>query len=511
MTKVQRNLIANPPEGLMLWCTDCSRSNGSEINIWITDSWTGLLNTTLPESTILLGNTDGKATAVSLSGDVTLNTIGESAIGASKVVSAMIQDGTILAADIANNAVVTTTILDANVSYSKIQNLNTNTILGRTTQGVGSVEEIATTGSGKVVLSNSPTLTGLAKAATASPLTNTEQIATTAFVLANSNQYYSINSATELTTRASSDEVIPGMAIALELGGTYSVTFNAQYAIDPSDRTSQVATDMLAAYNTLMSLATNYTIPSAIPLTTFTPGVYTVAAAGTVAAGVEITLSGNGVYVFRFGAALSMGANVTIRLTNGATASNIFWIAEGAIAIGVNSNIKGSLISNSGAVDLAAGCLIEGKLLAMKTGAISISSSQVINTVNASVTNWGLASSFVIFSSGGSISNAGSSNVSGDIGTRDGSITTPSFSTATVSGNYYTSLIGNALASFSLYQNGALIANSTRTRSSTNSTVDVTLQAIATVASGQNIDVRWNCDSGKITLKNRILTIINVR
>jgi Ice-binding-like len=510
MTKVQRDLINNPPEGLMLWCTDCSISNGSEIMIWVKDSWTGLLISNLPESNILLGNASGKATAVTLSGDITLNNIGLSSIGASKVVSSMINDGTIVTADIANDAVVTNKILDTNVSYAKIQNVTSNTILGRTTPGLGSVEEIATTGNGKVVLSQSPTLSGLPIAPTANPLTNTTQIATTAFVLANSNKYYSINSSDEITTRASSDEVIPGMSLVSELGGTYATTFNAQYTIDPSDRTAQVATDMLVAYNNLMSLVAS-TIPSAIPTSTFTPGIYTVPAAGTVAAGVEITLNGSGTYIFKFGAALSMGASVKIILTNGASASDVFWIAEGAIAIGADSNIKGSLISNSGAVDLAAGCYSEGKLLAIKTGAISISSSHVTNSVSSSVINWGLLSSFVIFSSGGAISNAGNSIISGDIGTRDGSTNTASFSTAIVSGNFYTSLVGNALASFSLYQNGVLIANSTRRRSNTINTVDVSLQAIATVGVGQNIDVRWNCDSGKITLKNRILTIINVR
>jgi hypothetical protein len=39
-----------------------------------------------------------------------------------------------------------------------------------------------------------------------------------------------------------------GMAITSEPGGTYSVIFNAQYAIDPSDRTAQTAADMRAAY-----------------------------------------------------------------------------------------------------------------------------------------------------------------------------------------------------------------------------------------------------------------------
>lgn len=53
------------------------------------------------------------------------------------------------------------------VTYSKIQNVSaTNKVLGRTTAGAGSIEEITTTGSGNVVRSNSPALvtpTGIVK------------------------------------------------------------------------------------------------------------------------------------------------------------------------------------------------------------------------------------------------------------------------------------------------------------------------------------------------------------
>jgi hypothetical protein len=51
MTKTQ-SLITNPPEGLMLWCTDCSLSKGSEIVVWVKDSWTGLLISNLGNNSL---------------------------------------------------------------------------------------------------------------------------------------------------------------------------------------------------------------------------------------------------------------------------------------------------------------------------------------------------------------------------------------------------------------------------------------------------------------------------
>jgi hypothetical protein len=73
------------------------------------------------------------------------------------------------------------------------------------------------------------------------------------------------------------------------------------------------------------------------------------------------------------------------------------------------------------------------------------------------------------------------------------------------------STLTSGLATFSVYQNGVLIANSNRIRKSTLVADDITLQAIATVEAGQTIDIKWKTDQGGLTLGNRILTLINVR
>jgi hypothetical protein len=102
------------------------------------------------------------------------------------------------------------------------------------------------------------------------------------------------------------------MAITSEPGGTYSVIFNAQYAIDPSDRTAQTAADMRAAYTILKAVESTETIAGAIPTRTFTPGVYTVACRYRCKCYYYIRWQR---LHFRFGAAFSMGANVIIKLT----------------------------------------------------------------------------------------------------------------------------------------------------------------------------------------------------
>jgi hypothetical protein len=85
------------------------------------------------------------------------------------------------------------------------------------------------------------------------------------------------------------------MAITSEPGGTYSVIFNAQYAIDPSDRTAQTAADMRAVhYLEGGRIYGNYCRRHPYQ------NIYTRCLYGgrcTVAASVTITLDGSGVYI----------------------------------------------------------------------------------------------------------------------------------------------------------------------------------------------------------------------
>ncbi|MFT5215511.1 MAG: hypothetical protein ACI83H_000627, partial [Glaciecola sp.] len=79
---------------------------------------------TLADGTIYLGDTNGDAQEVTMSGDVTIDNAGVATIGRSKVVSSMILDGTIVVGDLANDAVETAKIKDANVTTAKIADAN---------------------------------------------------------------------------------------------------------------------------------------------------------------------------------------------------------------------------------------------------------------------------------------------------------------------------------------------------------------------------------------------------
>ncbi|WP_417961768.1 ice-binding family protein [Flavobacterium sp. LB1P62] len=369
------------------------------------------------------------------------------------------------------------------------------------------------TGSGSSVFSTSPTFVGVPTAPTAANGTNTSQVATTAFVLANNpNRYSSINGSSSISTTSTTDIVADGMTLTPG-AGIYVVTFNSQYTIDSVDKTQQSVIDLNTAYDVLIAKAATNTSHASVfgNGETLTAGVYTIAGAGTAAGTLTLDAAGdpNAVFIFRIGGAFSTTAGTTVILKNGASSCNVFWVVEGAIGIGTSTTMKGMLLAHSGAVALGASSNLEGRLFT-NLGAIGVDNSIISIPTSCSYLDLGILSSFAIFSSNGDIGNTGHSYITGDTAAIAGAVT--GFQSATVNGTInFSGIIYNSTASFSVYQNGVLIADSIRTRMFNLNIVDISLQAIANVIAGQAIDIRWKINMGTVTLKNRILTLIKVQ
>jgi hypothetical protein len=172
--------------------------------------------------------------------------------------------------------------------------------------------------------------------------------------------------------------------------------------------------------------------------------------------------------------------------------------------------MQGTLIAHNGAILVAAGSSTTGRLFST-TGAVTFDGSTVTIPNGCNYLDLGILSSFAVFTSLGAVGNTGSSNVTGNLGTNGGIFT--GFSTATVNGTLYTpgSSSSSDYGIFSIYQNGTLVPNSSRTRTICSNTAEMNLQAIATVSAGQAIEVRCRTDSGALTLGNRILTLTKVQ
>ena len=324
----------------------------------------------------------------------------------------------------------------------------------------------------------------------------------------------SITATGDISTSSTANVLIPGMSLSPQ-AGTYLVMFNGQYGVSASApvSTAQGVIDLDTAYNRVIAIpATNTTHAAVFGNTeTLSPGVYTVAGAGSIAGTLTLDagLDTTAIFIFRFGGAFNTGAGTTVVLANGARARNIVWEAEGAIGLGASTVMKGTLIAHNAAISAAASSILEGRMFST-AGAVSFGPGTAYVPAGASYINLGVLSSFVMFTSAGAIANTGTSTVTGDIGSNAGAIT----GFPPLNGNIYTPGAAtpstvNAVVTFSIYQNGVLVANSSRTSKVNNS--EMALQAIATITAGQPIDVRWKVDVGPLTLGNRILTLVNVR
>ena len=114
---------------------------------------------------------------------------------------------------------------------------------------------------------------------------------------------------------------------------------------------STAGTDQGSALGVLNGEACNFNFSSATDLSLLPqpliPGVYCITGDASIGTG-GITLSGNGVYIFRMDGALSTAVGSVVSLTNGASACNVFWTPTAATTLAANTTFVGTNIDASG-------------------------------------------------------------------------------------------------------------------------------------------------------------------
>jgi len=99
--------------------------------------------------------------------------------------------------------------------------------------------------------------------------------------------------------------------------------------------------------------------PGVIP-----PGCYFRAGSIDITASGIVTLSGNGVYIFRStGGAVTTGANSQVVLAGGACAGNVFWAPVGATTLGATSSFVGNILDAAG-ITIGLNAALAGRALA---------------------------------------------------------------------------------------------------------------------------------------------------
>lgn len=109
-----------------------------------------------------------------------------------------------------------------------------------------------------------------------------------------------------------------------------------------------------------------------------TPHTYLMNGAVSLTDSVFLNAQGNpnAIFVIQVNGAFTTNAGSKIVLKNGTQSKNVFWKIDGALSIAANSIFKGTFVVNNGAILLATGVNVDGKVLST-TGAVGITASTV--------------------------------------------------------------------------------------------------------------------------------------
>jgi hypothetical protein len=248
---------------------------------------------------------------------------------------------------------------------------------------------------------------------------------------------------------------------------------------------ASVAADLEVAYEALKALPSTNALSATLGAVTLSPGVYTQAGAVSITGPLVLDAGGdaNAVFVFQLGAALTVAANTGITIIGGGSPQNVYWQVLGAASLGADSRFVGSLLSKA-AIASGKDASVLGRLLSIDA-AVSLYSNDIdavasstlaaastisqISAEQLSALTFGQASRYAAFS-GAAFSNAGTTTVTGDVG----SVGAVSGSTMTQTGSIKTADLASIKADLeSLY----LATSRLRTTTELSTTVGATTGA----------------------------------
>ncbi len=151
--------------------------------------------------------------------------------------------------------------------------------------------------------------------------------------------------------------ISPGSTITGFPPGTFTGTRHAGDAA-----AAQAHADATAAAITLQGMGPGTDITSTdLGGYVAVPGVYSASSAGTWSAG-PLTLNGAGTYVFLFGTALTLPANASVVLTNGATADNVYFVTGTTFTFGATNTVNGNILAGT-SITFATASVLNGRAL----------------------------------------------------------------------------------------------------------------------------------------------------
>lgn len=137
----------------------------------------------------------------------------------------------------------------------------------------------------------------------------------------------------------------------------------------------QAQNDLTIAYNAAASAPpTSDLTGKDLGNRTLTPGVYTFSSSAQLTG--PLTLSGNGVFIFRIGSALTTASNSSFLLRNGAQACAVYWQVTSSATLGTTTQFQGNLMALSSITMNTGANILTGRALA-RNAALTLDTNRI--------------------------------------------------------------------------------------------------------------------------------------
>src|SRR6202048_4273719 len=107
---------------------------------------------------------------------------------------------------------------------------------------------------------------------------------------------------------------------------------------------------------------------------TLTPGVYTFSSSAQLTG--TLTLSGNGIFIFRTGSSLTTATSSRVVVTNGANGCGVYWKVGSSATLGTGTQFKGTIIALTSITMVTGATILPGRALA-RDGAVTLDSNLI--------------------------------------------------------------------------------------------------------------------------------------
>jgi Ice-binding-like len=115
-----------------------------------------------------------------------------------------------------------------------------------------------------------------------------------------------------------------------------------------------------------------------------TPGVYTLSSSAQLTG--SLTLSGNGVFIFRIGSTLTTASNSVVLLRNGAQACAVYWQVGSSATLGSATHFQGNLMALTSITMVTGANILTGRALA-RNGALTLDTNRITPPAGACTTS----------------------------------------------------------------------------------------------------------------------------